>query len=119
MSAGQAEYIVKDTLAGGRLVSVTNDSYYRTSDAKLRPDGVGFLWIRARDPGGTKPLVYDSPPQFKACYFAQASSPQVIHYSLNKLLAVRGLCEVEVWFGTLDEAKQFADALFVLRQRQR
>ena len=121
LTVAQAEYIVTSSLGAGRLVSVLDDAYYRTSQVKLRPDGVGFLWIRGRDPGffSTKLLEYDTPPQLKVCYYAQASTPTVGHYSMDDKVFVHGLCNVDVWFRTLGEAQQFADALFVLEHAQR
>jgi hypothetical protein len=115
----EAESIIRSTLGAGRLVST--DTYYRTSDVKLRSDGIGFLWIRGRDPGffSTKLLEYDTPPQLKVCYYAQASEPQVMHYSMDDRVFVRGMCDVDVWFRTEAEAQRFADALYVLEQAQR
>jgi hypothetical protein len=117
ISVPQAENTVRSTLSSGRLLLVPSVNWYRVSEAKLRPDGIGFLWIPGRDPGGIAPLVYDTPPQFKACYYAQSSTPEVIHYPMSKPF-VRGMCNMYVYFASLDEAQQFADALFVLEHQK-
>ena len=113
MDIRQAQYVFTNALRGGRLAAT--DSFYRISQARLRNDGVGFLWIKGRDPGLLAPdLVYDTPPQPKVCYYRQASNtPTVDHFYENSFI-VHGLCDVNVYFDGLSEAEQFADALYVL-----
>lgn len=115
MDTRQAQEVVTRSLSGGRLASMGD--FYRIYESRLRNDGVGFLWIHGRDTSLlSNEQIYDGPKLLKVCYYSRAAdTPTVDHVLTTKAYIVHGLCDADIWFDSPSDARDFADALYVLK----
>jgi hypothetical protein len=119
MDVHAAQDVVKASLTSGRpylyWVEGSELEHGRITDVRLRKDGIGLLYEGMHISWSlTHDIDYD-PAKMASCYFAGIeNNPTVLKNSADYYPV--SLCAYSVWFPTLQEAKNFADALYVLKR---
>lgn len=119
MTVEQAQQTIQKRLPGqlAELAGQYSEDLRAISDVRLRPDGIGLLWIHGRPKSAFSwGMTFDNPKDIKICYFAQSAKPTIL-YRTGGATSVFGLCDLELVFIDKDEdARAIAEAIYVLEQ---